>query len=393
LLDKKVWEDICMRISKWILAAIGVLSGYLCQAAPLAASSPLDHLAAEVVSNDPNVPSVLARAYSPRLGIDWQGEARGIYEKGAGPLIDRPFRIASVTKLFVAAATLRLYEQGRLSLNAPISRYLSEGTQRLLVSGGYDPTRITVANLLAHTSGLADHATLPQYEQAVFANGQRRWARAEQIQLAMSYGKKTGEPGERMSYSDTGYLLLAEIIEWRTGSPLAKSVRTLLRFQRLGLKNTWFESVEVQPSKAMPRLIQRLGDADVTGFDPSFDLWGGGGIVSTVHDLVVFMDAFVKGKLFDRPETLAIALAGPSVPQSQAHPVHGLVFFEQELAGHHCFSHAGFWNVDLVACPDLDLTIAVTLNQPATLRRDERTKLVEAIVVAVDRVLADGRRD
>ncbi|MFN9545114.1 MAG: hypothetical protein ACK59B_18370, partial [Alphaproteobacteria bacterium] len=64
---------------------------------------------------------------------------------------------------------------------------------------------------------------------------------------------------------------------------------------------------------------------------------------------------------------------------------HGLVFFEQVHAGHHCIGHAGFWNVDLVACPGLDLTVVVTLNQPATVRPDERRRLVDAIVAEVDK--------
>jgi len=382
-----------MGIAMRALAAIGFASGCLCQAAPIAVSNPLNRLAIETVSSDSNLPSVLARARSPRFGIDWRGEARGIQQKDAGAIADRPFRIASVTKLFVAAATLRLVEQGKLSLNHPISGYLSDETRRLLVAGGYDPGRITIANLLAHTSGLADHSKLPEFEQAIFTDGQRRWTRREQIQLAMSFGKKVGQPGERMSYSDTGYLILGEIIEGRTGSSLASSVRSLLKFKRLGLKDTWFEGVEPYPRKAKPRLTQLLGDVDVTDFNPSFDLWGGGGIVSTVDDLTIFMDAFVKGRLFDRPETLATALAGPWLFQDQGHPAHGLVFFEQVLAGHHCFSHAGFWNVDLVACPDLDLTIAVTLNQPVTVRRDARTRLVESIVSEVDRAAAESGGD
>jgi hypothetical protein len=53
------------------------------------------------------------------------------------------------------------------------------------------------------------------------------------------------------------------------------------------------------------------------------------------------------------------------------------------IAGHRCIGHPGFWNVDLVACPSLDLVLAVSLNQPITKRPGERRALVAAIVTAV----------
>jgi len=360
-----------------------IIGFVMSQSFAAAADNPLDGLAAEITARDPGVPSVIAHAQSPRFGVDWTGGSKGIGETGPGPLAARPFRIASVTKLFVAAAVLRLVEQDRLSLNDPIGLRLSDDTRGLLIKGGHDTDRITISQLLSHTSGLSDHSTLPSFLQAILANGQRRWTRGEQIALAMSEGRKVGEPGQRQVYSDTGYLLLAEIIERQTARPLAPSIRHLLLFDRLGLHETWFETLEAPPATLPPLLRQYLGKTDFTDFDPSFDLWGGGGIVSTVGDLALFMNAFVTGRLFDRPETLALALAKPRSMPAPGRDAHGIVFFEQAHAGHQCIGHAGFWNVDLVACPDLDLTVVVTLNQPSTVRTDERRRLVDAIVAKV----------
>jgi len=367
-----------------------IIGFVMSQSLAAAADNPLNRLASEITARDPAVPSVIAHVRSPRYGVDWTAESRGTNETGPEPLARRPFRIASVTKLFVAAAVLKLIEQDRLSLDNAISPSLSNGTRMLLANGGYDPSRITISQLLSHTSGLSDHSTLPDFLKAILANGQRRWTRGEQIALAMSEGRKVAEPGERQAYSDTGYLLLAEIIERQTAKPLAPSIRQLLRFDREGLEETWFETLERSPPDLPPRLKQYLGKVDFTDFDPSFDLWGGGGIVSTVRDLAQFMTAFVKGQLFDRPETLALALAAPSMP-APGRDGHGLVFFEQAHAGHKCIGHAGFWNVDLVACPDLDLTIVVTLNQPSTALPDERRRLVDAIVLAVSKARERGQ--
>jgi hypothetical protein len=62
---------------------------------------------------------------------------------------------------------------------------------------------------------------------------------------------------------------------------------------------------------------------------------------------------------------------------------HGLIFFHDRIAGYTCIGHAGFWNVELVACPDLDLVVALSLNQPLTARPGERRQLVTAIVETV----------
>ena len=67
-----------------------------------------------------------------------------------------PLRIASIAKTFVAAAILRLQEEGQLSLDAPLTGLISSALETQLLSGGYDTTRITVRHLLTDTGGLND---------------------------------------------------------------------------------------------------------------------------------------------------------------------------------------------------------------------------------------------
>jgi hypothetical protein len=76
-------------------------------------------------------------------------------------------------------------------------------------------------------------------------------------------------------------------------------------------------------------------------------------------------------------------MSAPRPVASGADLKHGLIFFHDRIAGHACISHAGFWNVDLVACPDLDLVVALSLNQSMTAKADERRQLLAAIVDAV----------
>ena len=93
-----------------------------------------------------------------------------------------PLRIASNTKTFVAAAVLRLWEQGQVDLDASIARYLSAAHTRLLREDGYPLDAISVRHLLMHGSGLADHFAGDAYKNAVLANPAREWTRTEQLQ-------------------------------------------------------------------------------------------------------------------------------------------------------------------------------------------------------------------
>jgi CubicO group peptidase (beta-lactamase class C family) len=90
------------------------------------------------------------------------------------------------------------------------------------------------------------------------------------------------------AYSDTGYLLLGEIIERAAGAPLAEAYRTLLDFEGLHLDATYLESLEPAPPGIAARAHQYVGEFDGFDLDPSFDGYGPAGLVSTVDDLSTF---------------------------------------------------------------------------------------------------------
>ena len=234
---------------------------------------------------------------------------------------DSSFRIASVTKMFTSAATLRLVEQGRFGLDDPIAGLVEPGTVALLESGGYDPSVITVHHLLTHTAGLFDFTFGPgvDFVGTVFADPQRRWTRREQLELAMQ-GEPVGPPGGQYHYSDTAYALLGEIIERATSTTLGAAIRDLLRFDSLGITHTNQESIDPEPDGQPPRLHQWFGDVDTYDWDPSLDLYGGGGLVSTTTDLATFVEALLGGRVFDERDTLEAMLSVPATNESVSVP-------------------------------------------------------------------------
>ena len=213
-----------------LAAHVGVLVlTLICVPAAVASSQPgLQRVLDRALARQPVSPGVAAAVDGP--GVRWRG-AVGVLDRASGlPLrASDGYRIASITKTFTSAAVLRLAERGRLTLRAPVARYLPTAYTRSLRAGGYAPGRITVRMLLQHTAGLFDYAAAEAYLQALLADPGHRWSRIEQVRFAMANGDPFAPPGRRYSYSDTGYVLLGQIVESVAGRPQAAAYRRLLR--------------------------------------------------------------------------------------------------------------------------------------------------------------------
>lgn len=99
---------------------------------------------------------------------------------------------------------------------------LYKKTERLLKKSGYDVNKITVKNLLSHTSGITDYVD-DAYFKFVDKNPNHKWTRDEQIKRAMKIASPV-EPRKTFSYGDINYLLLTEIIERKTGKPFYTAI-------------------------------------------------------------------------------------------------------------------------------------------------------------------------
>ncbi|MEO1626197.1 MAG: serine hydrolase domain-containing protein [Bacteroidota bacterium] len=320
---------------------------------------------------------------APSLGIDWSGAVGSDRRDSLRTLgTDQPFRIASVTKTFVAAAILRLHEMGRLELDESIAPYISEAHQQLLRSGGYQVDDITFRHCLNHTSGFLDYAMSNPYMQMAQNNPRRRWTRTDQLQLAMEIGPPLGQPGERYSYNDTGYILAGEAIEGLVDSSLAYGLRSLLSFDQLALTSTWLETLEDEP-EGLPRQVRRyLRRRDFTDWDPSIDLYGGGGLVSTTRDLAHFAQALFEGKIYQQETTLDKMLSKASYGESY-HPEederykdYRLGLWEIDIYGEKAYTHFGLWGTQLLHIPAYNCSIAINFTSGHWERLMKKTILV-----------------
>lgn len=296
----------------------------------------------------------------------WSGAAGRFGPSGERALAPSDlFRAASVTKTFTAAAVLVLVERGDIALDAPIRGLLRPSTTALLVDGGYDVDKISLRHLLTHTAGLFDYTETATFNQRVSDDPAHRWTRHEQVTLAMHEGAPLAAPGSAYAYGDTAYVLLGEVIEVATQGGLAEGLRSLLRFDRLGLADTWLESLEPGPARGFERLSHPLyGEVDTRSWEPSWDLFGGGGLVSSTQDLVRFMDALFAGQVFASPATLGLMLEVPAVAAGAFHNMDGAMGINRfEVGGVTCYGGFGFFGTEVIHCPTLDLTFARTTNQ------------------------------
>ena len=273
-----------------------------------------------------------------------------------GPIdVDTPLRIASNTKTFVAATVLRLWEQHRIDLDAPIDRLVAPETDQTLRAGGYDTGRITVRHLLSHSAGLYDIGSDPRYIERLKTNHSDRLSRADQIRLMVEYSHPLSEPGTKFQYSDGDYVILGEIVERLTGRNLAKAVRRELKLDRIGLSDAWWERFENPPAAGHPRARQYLGDLDVTDVDPSMDLYGGGGLVMSPRDLATFFKALFDGRVFHSKRTLQeMFWKGPQEDADR----YRLGIFVKHTSEGDIWWHSGFWGTYAGYAPATGIALA-----------------------------------
>jgi len=359
-----------------IARAVSALLILLCAGCTHAPSSPPLSSALEATLDR------YASGLPPGEGISLRVEAEGhdlVWAQARGANVDpaQAVRIASITKTFVDAAALRLVDEGRLSLDAPIGPLLPGPLADVLRADDYDLTRITVRMLLSHTAGVFDYAEHPGFLARVMNEPGHVWTRDEQVAFAVDHGDPLAPPGERFAYSDTGYVLLAALMETVTAQPMPTAVRALLDLDRLGLSHTWFETLEPTPRAASNRARQYIGALDVQSIHPSADLFGGGGVVSTPADLTRFFRVLFNGDILHR-ETLTAMKTPSSQSMASSGAGYGLGLSTRTVENCICYGHGGFWGVMAWHCPAIDLTIAGFVTQ--TNHRQALAALMEDVV-------------
>jgi D-alanyl-D-alanine carboxypeptidase len=184
--------------------------------------------------------------------ITWKGAAGMADGTDEAMTADHKFKIASIAKTFTATIVLQLVEEGRLSLDDTIDRFLATAPEvrldSLHIHDGISYGRhITIRHLLSQTSGLKCYlGDDPRFIEYILEHPLTQWTPAMMLGKYFEYGLNTQAdfpPGEGFKYADTNYLLLSMIIERVTGSPLHTQIKERI-CDPLGLIDTYLEYFE-----------------------------------------------------------------------------------------------------------------------------------------------------
>ncbi|MFI0515878.1 serine hydrolase domain-containing protein [Streptomyces sp. WSLK1-5] len=262
--------------------------------------------------------------------------AVGVADRGSGRAMndaDR-FRIGSVTKTFTAVVLLQLVDEKKLSLDAPVNRYLP---------GLLPDDRITVRHVLGHRSGLYDYtndmfaSTVPGFE----AVRKKVFTPRELVKLSLAR-PRTNAPGAVYAYSNTNFVVAGMLVEQLTGNP----VRTEFENRIIGplkLSDTFY----VHPGTTIPGrhargyLTPDQAGAPLVDATEQTVSWAqsAGALISSTRDLNTFLSALLGGRLTSAAQLAQMERWLPSSGSGQA---YGLGLRRRDLScGVSVYGHTG----------------------------------------------------
>jgi len=197
---------------------------------------------------------------------------------------DTRFRLGSITKQFTAALVMQMVEKGQIDLTAPITRYLPDYPKP-------NGDRITIHQLLNHTSGIPGYTELP-----AFGRTARQPQKPAEFMKMFSHLDLLFEPGSKYSYNNSGFFLLGVILEQVSGKPYEQLLRERI-FEPLGMKQSGYDS-------SRPLLEKRAAgyDATLDGYVNTSYLdmgepFAAGSLYSSVDDLLLWDQALYGEKV------------------------------------------------------------------------------------------------
>ena len=256
------------------------------------------------INKNETIPNILLRIESSQL--EFMHEFTSGLSHGFPIQADQPFHTASIGKTFTATLINMLEERNVLTINDPITKYLDDQIlDGLFVYKGTDyKDEVTIKQLLNHTSGVGDY-----FEDPVSSGSNMRtlmlrepykfWTPSDLVKFTKDHQKTISSPGQKMHYSDTGYILLGLIVESTTGKYFHENLHEMI-FEPLGMNDSYlmFYSKPKNPERKLNEIYFEGKKID-TYKSLSAD-WSGGGVVSTLSDLCRFSRALNKYELVSK---------------------------------------------------------------------------------------------
>ena len=319
------------------------------------------------------------RPDSPGCAVSVIADGDLVYKRGYGmadldskaPLTSSSvFDVCSIGKQFTAACIALLIQRGDLSLDDDIRAYLPEVPR-------YD-SPITIRHLVHHTSGLRDYIDLARLAGNDFKT---YFGQKDALEIIASQPALNFSPGAEHLYCNSGYVLLAGVVERVTGGPFSKFAKEQV-FDPLGMRNTRYYDGTASQAKGRVSGYQ-AGDSGRFARDTTtFFTVGDGGLLTTVEDLYVWDRGFHEKLLWDEATTRLMLTSGKLNNGEDTNYGFGLVLGEYK--GLRTVHHAGEWvgyQTDMVRFPDQRFT-AICLSNLGSFRPTRLTRRIADIYLA-----------
>jgi CubicO group peptidase (beta-lactamase class C family) len=304
-------------------------------------NSRMDQIAQSYVANKQFMGSVLAARGNEILLNKGYGSANLEWEIPNSP--STKFRLGSITKQFTAASILLLEEKGKLTVDDPVKKHLPDAPAAW--------EKITIFHLLTHTSGIPSFTSFPDYRstEAFATTPEKLVARFRDRPLEFA-------PGERMNYSNSGYVLLGYLIERITGESYESFVQKNI-FTPLGMKDSGYDSNSAVIARRAAGYEPGPNGPINAGFIHMSIPHAAGALYSTTEDLLRWEQGLFGGKL------LSAASLQKMITPFKNDYAFGLTV--RTVNGRKVIAHGGGiegFNTSLVYYPDDKLTVVVLGN-------------------------------
>lgn len=246
--------------------------------------------------------------------------------------------LQSISKTYMAVAVLKLYEQGKIKLDDPITNYLPQKISSYITRA----ETITVKMLLNHTSGVPEYNSIPAYISKLLQDPDHYYEPVDYLKYIE--GKPLDfTPGSRYSYRNTNFVILSLITDAITGDH-SKFIADII-FKPLHLTHTFYRGDTGYLN--YPELVNSYWDRYSDGVlenasrlqrNNVLALVGDDGIVTTPVEAVQFLKGLMEGKLI-APETLELMKSW--VNDRNGNPTYGLGLDYATFAGHKAYGHSG----------------------------------------------------
>lgn len=234
------------------------------------------------------------------------------------------FQLASITKQFTSVAIMMLVEQGKLSLNDPLSKFIKDFPRG---------NEITVHHLLNHTSGIKSYTNLPEFRTKT-----RMDITPEEIIQFFKNLPLEFNPNEKYEYSNSGYLLLGYIIEQLSGMSYGAFIQKNI-FDKLGMKHSYYaDSYKIIPNRANGYQLYD-GKYENAEYMSTTIPYAAGSLMSTIDDMFLWSKA-IHHNLLISESSKRIALSNHRLVNGKA-TNYGYGWAINEIAGVSSIEHTG----------------------------------------------------